>query len=90
MRELNAAKDLEIPLIVGHCPVNVIREVKEDGGDIYLGDISLRRCIDVRLLAAADDESRNHHAEENSCRVVGDPKIIWTIGCMSMRPWPRL
>jgi hypothetical protein len=89
--ELNAAKDVEVPLVVRHCPVNAIREVKKNGEDIFLGDISLRRCTDARLLAAvADNENRNYLAEENSCLPVGDPKIIWTIGCRSMAPRPYL
>lgn len=86
LTELNASKGVEIPLVVGHCPVNAIREVKEDGEDAYLGDISLRRCTDLRLLGAlvddhTDDEGKNRLASQNSRRNVGDPEIIWTIGC---------
>jgi hypothetical protein len=71
---------------VRYCPVNAIREVKNDGEDVYLGDISLRRCTDVRLLAAIaenhTDKEQKRDAERNTCRIVGDPEIIWTIGCM--------
>lgn len=85
LTELNASKGVEIPLVVGHCPVNAIREVKEDGEDAYLGDISLRRCTDLRLLGALvddhTDEGKNRLASQNSRRNVGDPEIIWTIGC---------
>ena len=73
-----------------NCPVNAIREVG-NGEDVYLGDVSLRICTDVRLLAAvaengAEDEETYRLAETNASRVVGDPEIIWTIGCTSMIP----
>lgn len=90
--KLSTSKDIEIPETVGHCPINAIREVSEGEEDIFLGDISLRRCTDVRLLTAITDsdslpgdQGGARQAEENASRVIGDPQIIWTIGCMSMR-----
>lgn len=64
--------------VVGECPVRTLREIQEDGTDIFIGDIGIHRC--------AFDEEKNPEvqrqlSEENARREVGDPEIVWCVGC---------
>jgi len=83
LAELNAARSVEGLVTIGDCPIRAIR-VKENGDDIYLGDLCISRCSDGRLLAPAglqlDDSQKEHLEDLNVGRKVGDPDIIWTIG----------
>lgn len=75
IRELEeeGAKNPEGPLkLVEHCPVRIIREVKPDGEEVFLGDCDIHRC----LLDELDGEPM----EENASKPLGDPSIIWTVG----------
>ncbi|KAI0066413.1 hypothetical protein BV25DRAFT_1820344 [Artomyces pyxidatus] len=63
--------------IVGACPVRAIREEKEDGEDIYLGDCGFAR---YRYDDVMDLEERAKLNAENEARPVGDPDIVWMIG----------
>ncbi|KAF9817994.1 hypothetical protein IEO21_03069 [Rhodonia placenta] len=79
LRELReaSAKDPEAPLkIVGGCPVRILREIKEDGSEVYLGDIAFRRCDYLHVA----HEERLRLSEENARRQVGDPALVWCIG----------
>ena len=84
LAELEAARGVEGLITVGECPVRAIREIKEDGQDVYLGDIGISRCLEGRLLALPDREASEERMQEyidcNSQRKVGDADIIWTIG----------
>lgn len=66
--------------IVGACPVRILREVREDGTEVYLGDIGLRRCV----FPHEEPEEQQRLSEKNKRRAVGDPELIWCIGGMSM------
>ncbi|RDB29408.1 hypothetical protein Hypma_015951 [Hypsizygus marmoreus] len=81
---IEAARDMPDLITVRHCPVRVIREVKEDGEDVFLGDIGLLRFDEGRLLAPdglqADDEQKAKYVNANIERPVGDPEIVWSIG----------
>lgn len=82
--ELEAARESLELVLVGNCPVRAIREVQEDGSDIFLGDISITRVKDGKLLVPpdeADDEEKTAKSlETNMSLPVGDPNIVWSIG----------
>ncbi|KAF9469678.1 hypothetical protein BDZ94DRAFT_1151485 [Collybia nuda] len=81
---LDAAKDKADLITVDICPVRAIREILDNGEDVYLGDIGFTRLQDGKLLAPpdveVDKELASRYASENAERMVGDPKIIWTVG----------
>lgn len=64
--------------IVGGCPVRILREVQEDGSDIFLGDIGTRRCPFPGVL---DSEEQLCLANANADLPVGDEGIVWCIAC---------
>lgn len=70
--------------IVDCCPVQAIREVLDNGEDVYIGDISFKRLGDGKLLGPPDieidDELALRYAAENAERAIGDPDIVWTVG----------
>ncbi|EIN13848.1 hypothetical protein PUNSTDRAFT_56310 [Punctularia strigosozonata HHB-11173 SS5] len=77
LREVDS-RDPEAPLrIVGHCPVRILREVKEDGSDEFLGDCALTR---LRYPTILDSKERERLIKANEDRPVGDPEIIWDVG----------
>jgi RimJ/RimL family protein N-acetyltransferase len=63
-----------------------------NGEETYLGDISMQRCTDGKLLAvlagvqpkAEEEVIARRYAEENSRRSIGDPEIVWDFGGMSL------
>lgn len=59
-----------------------IREVKEDGTDIFLGSIAITRCTFPELIDtdSVDWEHKEEKAAANEKLEVGDPNIIWSIG----------
>ncbi|KAH9950908.1 GNAT domain-containing protein [Amylocystis lapponica] len=63
--------------IVGGCPVRTIREVKEDGTDVFIGDIYLHRCA---FQGEEDAEEEKRLCVENAHRELGDPDLVWCIG----------
>lgn len=76
------ALDLSCSAVVGSCPVKSLREVKQDGTQVYIGDIGVRRST---FFHVRDNQSRDALAKENLEREVGDPEIVWTIGCKFRR-----
>jgi hypothetical protein len=74
LAELEAARNDPVPKIVNDCPVRIIREVKDDGTDVYLGDV----YID---LAAQPWELEGSGKEEQTVplRNPSNPDI-WTVG----------
>jgi len=80
LSELEAAKNDTRLITVGICPVRSIREVVEGGKDVYLGDISIDRYTNEKLLVVLGPEVQGIPGEQNEQRAVGDPNIIWTIG----------
>ncbi|KAG8860401.1 hypothetical protein FRB91_003435 [Serendipita sp. 411] len=58
------------------CPVSSIREVYEDGSDVYIGDITIGRETPERTWVGPEDV-------DNLKKPVGDPTILYTVGGMS-------
>ncbi|KAI0375125.1 acyl-CoA N-acyltransferase [Pilatotrama ljubarskyi] len=77
LQRANAEHSDEPPVLVSACPVRSLREVLEDGTDLFLGDIALVR---ERWPDVADDEEKDRLAKPNAEKPVGDPEIIWCIG----------
>ncbi|KAG6851338.1 hypothetical protein H0H93_005736 [Arthromyces matolae] len=84
LSELQAAKDISELIFVGSSPIRTIREVKEDGSELYLGDIGIFRVTDGKFLVPpsedVNEETKAKYKEFNDARPVGDPAIAWTIG----------
>lgn len=74
-----AEKDSE-PIFVGGCPVRSLREVKEDGSDVFIGDIGVFRAR--RFSHHRDEEKEAELLEKNKTLPVGSPEIVWEIGSM--------
>ncbi|KAG2051047.1 hypothetical protein BDR06DRAFT_998361 [Suillus hirtellus] len=62
---------------VDACPVRHIREVKEDGTDVLLGDVNFRRSPFEEVL---DEVKRKQMQEDNAKKQAGDPTIVYAIG----------
>jgi len=75
-------KEDPILKVVGECPVRAIREVQDDGTDIYIGDIGISRCNHGELIGLneLDWENGPKCKEENDALKVGDLRILWVIG----------
>ena len=85
LRELEEGRDKPEPKTVGDCPVRYIREVQEDGTDIFIGDASFVRSISGELMGTEgpekiDWENKQKREEENNKLPVGDPNILWSFG----------
>lgn len=62
---------------VGSHPIRYIREVQEDGTDIFLGDVLIDRC------GYPDVENGTEKAglvKANEAREIGDEEIVWCVG----------
>ncbi|KAF8808011.1 acyl-CoA N-acyltransferase [Phlegmacium glaucopus] len=68
--------------VVDECPVRAIREVQDDGTEIYIGDIGISRCKHGELIGlnGVDWENGSKHKEVNDALEVGDPRILWALG----------
>lgn len=62
---------------VDECPVRHIREVKDDGTDVLLGDVSFRRSPFEEVI---DEVERKQTREDNAKKQAGDPTIVYAIG----------
>lgn len=60
--------------LVGGCPVNILREVKADGSDSYLGDLGIYKA---RWGEEQDTALRQRLVAENEVRALGDPETVW-------------
>ena len=69
------------PKIVGGCPVRILREVQPDGTELYLGDLGVDRCGFPGVLDTAE---RARLSKENDARDVGDERIVWCLGGMTL------
>ncbi|TFK56762.1 acyl-CoA N-acyltransferase [Heliocybe sulcata] len=65
------------PKVVDGCPVMTLREVKEDGTDIFIGDVSIARSSFVQIV---DPVEKARLRAENAARPNGDPEILYMIG----------
>ena len=77
LRELEESANDKTLKIVGGCPVRSIREVADDGSDIYLGDVGIARCGWAYVV---DEDERKRLEHENYSRSAGDPGIVWAFG----------
>ena len=79
--DMEAFKDDATLKVVGEFPVRAIREVQEDGTDIYIGDINISRCGYGELidLNGVDWENASERKKINDSLEVGDPRILWSI-----------
>jgi hypothetical protein len=90
LRELKTGTQGEVLKIVGGCPVRAIREILEDGSEVYLGDIYISRCLWPYIV---DEHERDRLKKENESREIGDSEIFWTFGGAHMpglwqlEPW---
>ena len=82
LKELEDAKDNPTLKMVKRCPVSYLREVKEDGTDIFIGSLSITTSINGELIGpdGVDWENKKKREEENNSLEAGDPRIIWCFG----------
>ena len=71
--------------LVEGCPLSVIREVREDGTDIYIGSIGLIRS---KFFDIVDPVEKEQAIQENDARPLGDPDIIRSFGGKHHNPIP--
>ena len=80
--DMEEFKDDSTLKVVGEFPVRAIREVQDDGTDIYIGDIGISRCGYGELmdLNGVDWENASERKKINDSLDLGDPNILWSIG----------
>ncbi|RPD82432.1 hypothetical protein L226DRAFT_25951 [Lentinus tigrinus ALCF2SS1-7] len=64
-------------ILVNESPVRTIREIQEDGSELFLGDITIVR---ERWPDVEDQEAKQALANANAKRELGDPEIVWCFG----------
>ena len=81
-RELEDAKDDPELKIVKECPVSYLREVKEDGSDVFIGVLDINTCIYGEVMGpdGVDWENKKKLEDENNSLKVGDARIVWCFG----------
>lgn len=79
LRQLKEAaeNDQTKTLVVGSCPVRSLREVQENGTEVYIGEIGVDRCNYPEL---DNSPKKAKLVKENWEREDGDPEIVWCIG----------
>ncbi|KAF8808010.1 acyl-CoA N-acyltransferase [Phlegmacium glaucopus] len=82
LKELEDAKDEPTLKFVNRCPVTFLREVKEDGTDIFIGSIDMTTCVHGELMGpdGVDWENKEKREKENNSLELGDPRKIWCFG----------
>ena len=80
--DMEEFKDDSTLKVVGEFPVRAIREVQEDGTDIYIGDIGISRCVygELMNLNDVDWENASERKKINDSLDLGDLSILWSIG----------
>ncbi|KAF8486709.1 hypothetical protein JB92DRAFT_2759409 [Gautieria morchelliformis] len=68
---------------VGGCPVRILREVKENGDQVFLGDCTIGKWgfEDIQ-----DPVEREKLKMENDQRPPGDPETVWGFGADYLAP----
>ena len=86
MKGLEDAKDDPILRIVKEYPVNYLREVKEDGSDVFIGSLGIRTCLYGEFMGpdGVDWENKKKLEDENNSLEAGDARIVW---CFGGKPW---
>ncbi|KIL71627.1 hypothetical protein M378DRAFT_183008 [Amanita muscaria Koide BX008] len=82
LEELESARDDPRLRITDGCPVGYLREIKDDGTELFIGEISIKRFNYGELIGPNELnwDTKAAFEDENSKRPVGDPGIVWTIG----------
>ncbi|KAJ7053951.1 acyl-CoA N-acyltransferase [Mycena amicta] len=82
---------------VDFCPVRILHEVRDDGTEVYLGDITIRRADqdERRLLGATTDEQEiwaiadflapTHHRQGIMTDAIGTLLTKWAVPRMGVR-----
>ena len=65
-------------------PVSVIREVQEDGSEVFIGNLDFSRFAWMSLVInqGVETEETERIQKENDERQAGDPDLAWNLGCM--------
>ena len=50
LEELESARDKSELIITDGCPVRYLREIKEDGTELFIGEIGIYRCNHAELM----------------------------------------
>jgi len=79
LKELEDAKALKF---VKECPVSYLREVKEDGSDVFIGSLGINRCVYGEFMGpdGVDWENKKKLEDENNSLEAGDTRIVWCFG----------
>jgi len=82
LKELENEKDNPTLKFVKLCPVTFLREVKEDGTEVFIGSLSITTAVNGELMGpdGVDWENKKKREEENNKLEAGDPRIIWCFG----------
>jgi len=82
LKELEDAKDDPTLKIVKECPVSFLREIKEDGSDVFIGSLGISTCLYGELMGpdGVDWENKKKLEDENNSLKTGDARIIWCFG----------
>ena len=82
MKELEDARDDQTLKIVRECPVRYLREVKEDGSDIFIGSLDITTCLYGEVMGpdGVDWENKKKREDENNSLKTGDSRIVWCFG----------
>ena len=82
LEELESGRDKSELIITDGCPVRYLREIKEDGTELFIGEIGIYRCNHGELMGpnGLDWDSKAKYEEENNKLAVGDERIVWSIG----------
>ena len=70
-------KAMEEKLVDG-CPVSYIRKRMDDGTDVLLGEATVQRS---EYTETVDPDERDRLTEINASYEVGDPRIVYSLGC---------
>ena len=82
LKELEDEKDNPTLKMVKRCPVSFLREVKEDGTEVFIGSLAIHTNVHGELMNpdGVDWENKKKWEEENNKLEAGDPRIIWCFG----------
>ena len=80
LKELDNAKDEH--KFVKECPVSFLREVKDDGSDIFIGILGINPTVYGEIMGpdGVDWENKKKLEDENNSLKTGDTRIIWCFG----------
>lgn len=69
-------------IVTDGCPVRFLREIREDGSELLIGDVGILRCNHGEAMGPSglDWDNKSKYEAENNELSVGDPRIVWNIG----------